>query len=246
MSTSKLAPFSLCSCKVAPPPENAKLLIFFLMLLGVSFKNIAELGSLALIFPDNPCKAGKNLLNNICFSKIKIFKSINEILWMNRSWFGLFQFYANVSRHSEIGILIYSLKKVIYMFIQIKSLSLYLRNQTHDILSFSENMRETWSNWRSCLNSWVGDFSTVVAFHQTEKTFNLFKFVFVFVFYNENLWNVHLTVCDISLETTDVFVHDIHVLSVNEDEGSFGVEAASDDILDIVITVFSVDLLFAH
>ena len=60
------------------------------------------------------------------------------------------------------------------------------------------------------------------------------------------VWNVHLAVCDISLETTDVFVHDIHVLSVNEDEGFFGVETASDDILDIVITVFSVDLLFFH
>ena len=131
-----------------------------------------------------------------------------------------------------------------FIFIQI-TVSLYLRNQTHDILSFSENMGETGSNWRSCLNSRVGNFSTVVAFHQTEKTFNLF--IFLFLFYNRNLWNVvHLAVCDISLETTDVFVHDIHVLSVNEDEGFFGVETASDDILDIVITVFSVDLLFFH
>lgn len=53
-----------------------------------------------------------------------------------------------------------------------------------------------------------------------------------------------MTICDISLETTDIFVHDIHVFSVNENEGFFGVEAAGDDILDIVITVFSVDLLF--
>jgi hypothetical protein len=61
MSTSKFPPNFLCVSASTWPPEKACLFIFFLIYFGVSFKNIAELGSLELIFLSQPCRAGKNL-----------------------------------------------------------------------------------------------------------------------------------------------------------------------------------------
>uniref|UniRef100_H2XM93 Uncharacterized protein n=1 Tax=Ciona intestinalis TaxID=7719 RepID=H2XM93_CIOIN len=48
-STSQLPPNSLCSSTVSRPPENAYLLIFFLIWLAVSVRNIDDVGSEELI-----------------------------------------------------------------------------------------------------------------------------------------------------------------------------------------------------
>ena len=44
---------------MAPPPENAYLLIFFLIWSGVSLTKMADSSMLALILPVSPCSAGK-------------------------------------------------------------------------------------------------------------------------------------------------------------------------------------------
>jgi len=57
---SKLAPFYLCSSKVAPPPENAYLFILFFTSFGLSFKRIELVGIDDDILLFKPYKAGKN------------------------------------------------------------------------------------------------------------------------------------------------------------------------------------------
>lgn len=50
-------PLALCSSTVAPPPEKAYLFTLSFICLGVSLVKMADVVSLALIFPVSPCTA---------------------------------------------------------------------------------------------------------------------------------------------------------------------------------------------
>ena len=128
-----------------------------------------------------------------------------------------FQFILNITGHSEIRILVDS-----------------LRDEAHHVF-LSENMWERSRNSRSSLNSREGKLSTVVTRSDTKDTFQL-------IYKNKNKMriifdlklNLNLVVCDSLLDLADIWIHVPNIVCISEDKCLVDIKSASDDILGIL------------
>ena len=113
-----------------------------------------------------------------------------EKLIVETCWLRSFDLATNISSHSEVRILINS-----------------TRNQAWDIV-LSKNVGETARKARSCLNSRVGSFSTVICKLKAKDGFKRGQ-------------------VDVSLENANVGVHGTHILGVKDDKSFFRVKSQS-------------------
>mmetsp|Transcript_56151 Transcript_56151/g.64089 ORF Transcript_56151/g.64089 Transcript_56151/m.64089 type:complete len:224 (-) Transcript_56151:324-995(-) len=116
---------------------------------------------------------------------------------MDTSRLSVLQFCGNITSHTEVGILIDS-----------------LGNQTSNISSVTEDMRERIGETGSCLNSREGEFSTVVTIVESENTSDLVG------------GNMSLTLQNVGVQVLDVF-------DIGENESFLGVKSTGNDIFNI-------------